>query len=709
MTRDQIFRIKMLIAGLLLILTMALSLHVQNLGDTDMAKRGELLINEVCSSNFSAAADENEEYHDYVELYNPSETSYEGTVYLSDSGNDMKKYEQNISVRPGEYLVVWLYGEAKKGTEHEGFGISKKGEEVILSNDRGKVLDVINVPPLPYNTSYGRTADGSTELCAMSCTCGYTNEGAERVDINLSEPPVFSLEDGFYPEGTSLTIEHFPWESVYVTMDGSLPTESSMLYQGPIELVDASDNDNVYADISMYLTYSPPDYKIDKANVVRAVKVNKITGKKSKVGTHVYFVGFDDKKEYGDIPIISLVIDPEELFDPHTGIFVMGDRYEVYKEKGGFVGMEDEDIPAYFIGEDGVDYWRMYFTNANVGGRESEKRAVASVFEGGAQVFSGDIGVRVAGESSRYQPQKSLNLFARNIYDDSVSFDFWGRESDKVRLRRGDDNLIFRASFVQSLQEGGTVPCQKTKPVILFLDGEYWGVYGLTEQYTADYFARYGIEEDNLWLVKNDVTEYGDEDTIESYHYLLDMMAYADPGDEEVYSEICNQVDIDNLIDYYCFLIYFDNEDIEARHNQSLFRAKEESGEGYADGKWRYVLYDMDETCKDVTNNTIEFYREKDDNMYVPGALYSNPSFREAFRNRMYELMDTDYSYENIHKKLMEWDAVYRDQVIATVRRFDDHEYSAADYEEELRDIDEFFRLRRGYVEQYLEEDLANH
>ncbi len=701
----------MLIAGLLLLLTMALTLLVKNAGDSARTGGARLKINEVCSRNFSAVSDDEGQYHDYVELYNPSDMPYEGTIFLSDDNKDIKKYEQAVSVSPGEYLVIWLYGAGNASPTGAGFGISGNGEEIILSNESGVVMDVVSVPELPYNTSYGRTVDGGPDFGGMSCSCGITNEGAESIDIHPGKEPVFSLDDGFYPEGTSLSIEHLPWESVYYTMDGTVPSENSPRYQGAIELRDASDNENVYADISMYLTYNPPDYKIDKTNVVRAIKVNDITGKKSRVATHVYFVGYEDKKDYTRIPVMSLVIDPEELFDPHTGIFVMGDRYELYKEMGGFVGMEDEDIPAYFVDENGTDHWRMYFTNANVGGRKSEKEAVMSYFDGGTHLFSQDLGVRVAGESSRYQPQKSLNLFTRNIYDDSAvfKFDFWGRDTDKVRLRRGDDNLVFRASFVQALQEGGTLPFQRTQPVILFLDGEYWGIYGLTEQYTSDYFAEYGIEEDNLWLVKNDQAEYGDDDTIESYHYLLEMMAYADASDEEVYEEICNLVDIDNLIDYYCFLIYFDNEDIEAMHNQSLFRSVGTDGEGYGDGRWRYMLYDMDETCKDVTNNTIEFYREKDNNMYVPGALYANPSFKKAFRDRMYELMDTDYSYENIHKKLMEWDEVYREQVIETVRRFDDPEFGVADYEEELQDIDDFFRNRRGYVEQYLEEDLNNH
>ena len=699
------YKFRILILGVLALLTAMLALLIKKDHEDVQIMPARLKINEVCSSNFSAVADDSGNYPDYVELYNPSDSLFEGNIYLSDDGKDLKKFVQYVKVPSKEFLVVRLYGSEAVDPSQAAFGLSRNGDKVFLSNDEGFLMDVISLPALPYDTSFGRVTDGEAGLSAMSCTCGYSNEGAETINIEFTAEPYFSLVDGYYPEGTELEIYHLPWERVYYTMDSSIPDESSTRYTGAIELTDASDNDNVYADSSMYLTYMPPDYKVDKINVVRAIKTNMLTGEKSRVATHVYIVGFEDKKKYENIPVMSLVIDPKELFDPVTGLFVMGERYELYKEMGGFTGLSDEEIPSSFIADDGNEYWRMYYTNSNIRGRESEREVQASYFADRDLLFSQKLGVRVAGESSRYEPQKSLNLFSREIYDNSrfLKYDFWGMDTSKVRLRKENGYINYKASFVQSLMGSGSVPYQRSKPVVLFLDGEYWGAYGINEQYTEDYFQGYfGISPENLWFIKNDEPEYGGQEAIDSYHYHLDVLQSSDASDEEVYSMICDLVDIDNLIDYYCFLIYFDNEDIEARHNQALYRGKD-------GGKWRYVLYDMDVTCGAAENNTIDFYRSKDDNMYIPGLLCVNSAFRKAFRDRMYELMDGQFSYENIHGKLLEWDEMYREQAIETRRRFDGSDFDEGAYDRELKELDDFFKYRRGYVQQYLEEDLANY
>jgi hypothetical protein len=186
----------------------------------------------------------------------------------------------------------------------------------------------------------------------------------------------------------------------------------------------------------------------------------------------------------------------------------------------------------------------------------------------------------------------------------------------------------------------------------------------------------------------------------------VNLITYSDTSDDEIYDTICQLVDIDNLIDYYCALIYFDDEDIEPRHNQILYRTKEAGGEGALDGRWRWMVYDLDVTLGDAENNTFEYFRDGGDGLYLPGYLYANGEFREKFRDRMYELMNTTFSYEHMHDVIQEWDREYRLQNIATVNRFEGEEYTEADYEEDLEQLYEFFRQRPEYMKEYLEQDL---
>lgn len=668
-------------------------------------EEGGLVINEVCSDNFSVICDEGEKYYDFAEIYNGGSTDYKGRLYLSDDEDDVKKYSFYADIPAHGYMLVWLSGKGSSGALHATFGISKEGEFLILCDGAGNPIDEIYVPKLKYNTSYCRREDGQNGFVIKSPTPGASNDPAPEIEMPSGKSPVFSLEDGFYDEGTRLKLFSDLFTTVYYTTDGSVPTTESKKYSGGITLFDASENENVYANEIMYPTYNPPSFKIDKCNVIRAMSVNVFSGKKSDVVTHVYFCGFDNKEDYSGVSVVSLVADPDELFGYERGIFALGEKFDEYKKLAGAEDLDIRDVPASAVNENGEVVHRYEYTNASIYGKDSEREAYLTVFDENHNfVFSQDIGMRIAGESSRYDFQKSMNLFARDIYDEGDSFrePFFAEEEDKVRLRRGENDVIFEEPFVHYAASELGLLFQRNKQTALFINGEYWGVYNLREQYNDLYFRNYfGIEENNLWLIKNGVSEYGGDEALESYTYMKDVILAGECDDPEVYDILCNLVDIDNLIDFFCTMIFFDNEDIDHDHNQMLYR---EMG-----GKWRWIIYDMDAVFGDADTNTFELYRETADTMYLPGHLYRNEEFREKFYNRMMELMDNEYSYEALHKKLVGWDEEYRSQnIISLMRYFDmDRDEAEKSYLERLSDIDTFLRDRKQYVKQYLEEDMG--
>ena len=93
---------------------------------------GQIMINEVCSNNFSLAPNETGEYTDYIELYNPGteELCLEG-YYLSDHETHLQKYSLSHIILPPEgYYVVWLDGLSDTARGQEGFRLSRQGETV---------------------------------------------------------------------------------------------------------------------------------------------------------------------------------------------------------------------------------------------------------------------------------------------------------------------------------------------------------------------------------------------------------------------------------------------------------------------------------------------------------------------------------------------------------------------------------------------------
>ena len=382
-------------------------------------------------------------------------------------------------------------------------------------------------------------------LLAVLLVCG-PGRGEGKADEGVA-PVRLSRESGFYDDSFYLEMACDRGEIRY-TLDSTEPDEHSLLYTGPILVEDASDNPNVYSmieDVCIELRsdilkvagreprygFKTPSQPVDKATVVRAVCIDAF-GNRSDVVNGVYFVGFDSKEAYDGMNIISITTNPENLFDFDRGIYVLGKAFDDTLVEGA-------GVPPAIAN---FGNWAGNYKNK---GRQWEREAYICFFDTARNLtLSGNFGIRIQGGASRYMLPKSLNIYARKRYgSESISaLPLFGEDWQlhSLNLNAGGQGVETKIHdpLVNALVEDCDVLTREYEPYELFLDGEYWGIYGLTEQYTSDYFADYGIEEDNLWLVKNDQAEYGDDDTIESYHYLLEMMAYADASDEEVYEEI---------------------------------------------------------------------------------------------------------------------------------------------------------------------------
>ena len=118
--------------------------------------------------------------------------------------------------------------------------------------------------------------------------------------------------------------------SVYYTRDGSIPDETDTLYTGRLEVIDRTYEKNVLSDRTDIIAPNKwgdamaPLMKVDKADVIRAVAVDG-QGNRSAVSTAVYFIGYQYKAEfYRNYKVISLAVEPDDLFDPARGIYIQG-------------------------------------------------------------------------------------------------------------------------------------------------------------------------------------------------------------------------------------------------------------------------------------------------------------------------------------------------------------------------------------------------
>ncbi len=409
----------------------------------------------------------------------------------------------------------------------------------------------------------------------------------------------FSLDSGFYEYPMPLEIRcDVRGAKIYYTTDGSTPDETDTLYEGPITLLWTTDKDDPLTDITGITLGETwvPQQDFPSGHIIRAVAIMP-EGTRSEVVSGTFLIGYNRQALYGDTAIMFLAIDPDHLFDYDTGIYVTG---RVYDE---WVAQQTEAFES----------WQGQ-GNYTQRGSDWERPVTVTFLPGdGSAGFTQNMGVRIKGGASRGSNQKSLRLIARDDYGPkNVKFAIFPgnlRESDgallakykSFTLRNGGNDCDFgkiRDPFIQRLAEGMRFETAANLPVICFINGEYWGLYTLHEEYSDNYIDyHYGIDNDNVITVKVGQIDDGEEEDIALFDEMLNFIAYSNMADPELYARASTMLDMGSFADFCALQLYIGNEDGPFQNNNwQMWRVREPdpSVSPYADGRWRLMLYDTD-------------------------------------------------------------------------------------------------------------------
>lgn len=478
---------------------------------------------------------------------------------------------------------------------------------------------------------------------------------------------VFSKKAGFYESEISLSL-YAPTKEIFYTLDGSEPDRNSMKYEGAIQITDASVNENVYSmrtDVSSnFLTeepmYKSPDYLIDKCTIVRAVYYDS-QGNCSEVAERAYFVNFSEKEGYDNVNIISISTDPDSLFDDSNGIYVLGDTFEKYCEEN------DWTEKSYYS----------WYGNYSMRGKEWEREAYIQVFDEQKKlVLSQTVGMRIQGGASRAFNPKSLNFYAREEYGDKrMRYDFFGTGYYPKRLNLSSGGNDIYGKMLDRLGAELTESCDfctmNYEPYVLFLNGEYWGFYYLTEKYDENYIEHYyNVNADNVIIVKKDSVEAGTAEDQQLYDEMYDFIAAADMTQEENYQKACEIFDMQSFIDYFAAEIYMARNGDWPHSNYAMWRSRKVSEKPYEDGKWRYMLFDVNTSAfidSLIEHDTLAYALEKSE---LFASLSKNAMFRTDFSTRILEMVDTIFDEENVECKITEYEILMGGPMANHLQRF---------------------------------------
>jgi hypothetical protein len=138
-----------------------------------------LVINEIMAGNFSAVADQDGEYDDWVELYNGNNYSINlDGYYLSDNENEPTKWSfPNVTIAPNDYLIIWCdtAGGAQAGL-HTTYRLSGDQEEVYLSDEFAITIDAVHYVNMPTDQGYARVPNGTGTMRYQDHTYDASNQ-----------------------------------------------------------------------------------------------------------------------------------------------------------------------------------------------------------------------------------------------------------------------------------------------------------------------------------------------------------------------------------------------------------------------------------------------------------------------------------------------------------------------------------------------------
>ncbi len=188
-----------------------------------------IFINEFMADNASFITDPQDEYEDWIEIFNASDTAIDlGGMYLTDNFSNPtdwwmipESYPDSTTIQPGNFLLFWADNNSEDGILHLEFKLAVEGEEIGLFAFYGTTpIDTLTFGLQTTDISYGRYPDGSENWIFMNFpTPGSSNvsNSLDENEINYIDPVILH---GNYPNPFSYeTTIHFSLhQSEYVNL-----------------------------------------------------------------------------------------------------------------------------------------------------------------------------------------------------------------------------------------------------------------------------------------------------------------------------------------------------------------------------------------------------------------------------------------------------------------------------------------------------------
>ena len=584
----------------------------------------QLTITEFMAANGKTLADEDREYPDWIEIYNPGPDLNLAGWSLTDSSANLTKWVfPSTNLVAGGYLVVFASGKDRAVPGqllHTSFSLNADGEYLGLVSPEGEVVSEFapTFPPQHTDVSYG-TYLGRQYYFPKPTPRVANTEGVNDFVADTK----FSHDRGFYDQPFDLTLSTATeGAAIYYATNGVAPEASTLtstnvfLYTGPIRLAGTTVVRAAAFKDGLQPSNVDTETYVFTADVIhQAADGRPPAGWPTSWGSNVRDYGMDPdvvnnprwKDEILDdlksLPSFSIVMNSRDLFDPSSGIYA----------------------------------------NAGQDGRAWERKAsVELINPDGSRGFQIDCGIRIRGGFSRStdNPKHAFRLFFREIYGaPKLRFPLFGDAGadsfDCIDLRtfqnyswsfQGDNRGVFvRDQINRDLQLAMGDQGERGRFYHLYINGLYWGLYNTCERPEASYGETYyGGNKADYDVIKvspdNGYTSGATDGNMQAWTRLYNACK-AGLSSDAAYEKILGNnpdgtrnpdyevlVDVDNLIDYMLIILYGGNLDAPISNflgntsPNNWYGIRNRTGEF---GGFRFFVHDAEHTLLDVNQNRI--------------------------------------------------------------------------------------------------------
>lgn len=635
----------------------AVEIHQSDPGSSDLSFDMELetsetsvksiRINEVSPNNISYYPDPDfNQFQDWIELYNPQQSSVNiGGYYLTDNLNKPDKWQIPYGTEISANGYLVIVADGLNQGLHTSFGLASKGERLGLFSPEMVLLDSLSYPPMFPNISYGMMPDGESRGFFDEPSPLYENSGGYLSAQPVSAPG-FSKDAGFYSSSITIILSsQEPQGVIRYTTDGSDPSQNSARYEAPFTV-----SESVVVKAKVYVSDVMP----------------------SKIVTKSYFIN-----KHHDLPVISIGTNSDYLDDKEIGIY------------------REDRLPER---------------------REWERPGTMEFFEpDGSLGFQINIDYRLFGRGAIYFPQKSLAIFPRKTDGyDGLNYELFPGTSvthfQSFILRSSSDDwrkTMFRDGMQHTLLKGQMdLEYQDYRPAVLYINGEYMGIHNIRDKLNEDYLASHKAADPaniDLLYIDNDFSppdieiKSGDD---RAYWAMWDFITGNDMSSDENYQIAITLIDIDNYQNYCCVEIITGNR--SWLHNRRVWRPRT------PDGKFRYMLFDLDYGYIFLSQNILDGLDNKDK---IFKALMKNQVFEAGLIQKLATYSNTIFETDRVLGFIDSLGSIIQSEITRHSAKWG-HTYSGvfdnlSEWEANVTELRDFTKGRPAEHEKYIQSFLG--